>query len=85
MEQAGHQRVPFDQRRQVLVNGFERVGLGFTVFVVRRQHHVTGVCHQEHHAGEERGPQQIPRHVREDLLAPRIASPRQKVHVRPSN
>ena len=39
---------------------------------------------QEQHAGEQRRPEQVPRDVGQDPLAPRIPSPRQEVHAPPS-
>ena len=76
VEHAGHERVPLNFLRQVLVRGLERRGFSFASLAVRRENHVAGVRHQEHQAGKERGPQQAPRNVREDGLTPRIASPR---------
>ena len=73
------QRVTLDPRRQIRPHRFHRVGLGGDALAVRRQHHVARVGDEERDAGEERCPQQVPRHVRENLLAPGAVAPRQEV------
>ncbi len=75
VEEARRQRVPFDLLRQVLVRSLERVGLGGAPLAMRGEQHVARVRDEEQHAGEQRRPEQTPRDVGENPLAPRTPSP----------
>ena len=73
--QIRRERVALDSLRQILVRGLERVGLGGAPLAMRGEQHIARMRDEEEYAGEQRRPEQTPRDVGQDPLAPRTPSP----------
>ena len=60
--------------------GLERIGFDRVALAMGGEHHVARVREKEQDPGKQRGPEQVPRDVRQDPLTPWVATPRQEVH-----
>jgi hypothetical protein len=74
VEETRGEAVALDLRRQILARRLERVGFRLGALSVGGEQHVARVRDEKQDAREQRGPEQVPRDVRENPLAPRTPS-----------